>query len=429
MNLRRVAALVGMMLLLATIGNSESYLEVTAPANRQMRLAIASPLNMGGGGYAETSKQIGEVLRFDLQLAGPFTVTASPVTEKGSGIKPGDFDFAPWEATGQELLVKSGFNISGDTITVEFRLYDILKREGIIAKRYTGKLSDLRKISHTFSDDIMEALTDERGPFTGKIAFVSSATGNKEIYLMDYDGYNVQRLTQNGSINLNPDFSPNGREIVYTSYKRGNPDLYRRELFTGAEARIASSAGTNAGGAWAPDGTRIALSQSKEGDAEIYVIDKSGRQLAKLTSNSAIDISPAWSPDGTNLIFVSDRFGSPQIFIMAADGAGVRRLTTSGSYNVSPRWSPKGDRIAYTQQQEGGFQIHAINPDGSGDVQLTREGSNYHPRWSPDGRFITFSSRRGGVESIYVMRADGTSQIQVSRSKGKDSHPSWSSRW
>ena len=85
-------------------------------------------------------------------------------------------------------------------------------------------------MAHSFSDEILLLQTSEKGPFTGKIAFVSKKSGNKEIYLMDYDGHNVQRLTANGSINLNPDFSPNGREIIYTSYKKGNTDLYRRDL-------------------------------------------------------------------------------------------------------------------------------------------------------------------------------------------------------
>lgn len=428
--MRLIAAFFAIILCFSSLAEAEnSYLEVTASGNRQISLAIASPRQLAGAAPADVAKQIAEVLQFDLTLAGPFTVTAAPVTEKGVGIRPGEFDFAPWEAIGTNLLIKSGFSVAGDTVTVEFRLYDVLKRDGILAKRYTGNLKDIRKITHTFSDDVMEAVTGEAGPFTGKVAFVSTASGNKELYLMDYDGYNVQRLTQNGSINLNPDFSPNGREIVYTSYKKGNPDLYRRELFTGAEARVTSNAGTSSGGAWAPDGTRIALSQSKGGDPEIYIIDKVGKQLAKLTSNSAIDISPSWSPDGSQIAFVSDRLGSPQIFIMSSDGTNVRRLTTNGSYNVSPRWSPKGDRIVYIRQQQGGFQVYSISPDGTGELQLTKEGDNHHPRWSPDGRYITFSSRRGGTESIFVMRADGSGQTRVSRSKGKDSHPAWSPRW
>jgi TolB protein len=114
---------------------------------------------------------------------------------------------------------------------------------------------------------------------------------------------------------------------------------------------------------------------------------------------------------------------------MDADGSNVQRLTTSGAYNVTPRWSPKGDRIAYARQEGGGFQIHIIGVDGSNDTKLTTLGSNEHPRWSPDGRFIIFSSTRGQAQAIYLMRADGSAQTRISKTKGPDSHPTWSTTW
>lgn len=413
----------------ALVHGQQGFLDVTAPGNRQLQLGISACKSLNGGQNPEIVKEIDDVLRFDMTLAGPFSVMSGTGGNNNSGIRPGDFNFAPWKAAGADLLVKSGYRLAGSTLTLEFRLYDVFKEKEIVAKRYTGNIRDLRKIAHTFDDQIMLAITGEKGPFTGKIAFVSNRTGNKEIYLMDYDGYNVQRLTRNGSINLNPDFSPNGREIIYTSYKRKNPNLYRRELFTGTEALISARRGVNITGAYSPDGKRIALTMSKDGNSEIYLIDTSGKQLARLTNNQAIDVSPAWSPDGSHIAFTSDRLGRPQIFVMNADGSGIRRLTTSGAYNDRPRWSPKGDRILYCRMEGNGFHIYAINPDGSGDSRLTSEGSNEHPRWSPDGRFITFSSKRGGKEAIYLMRADGSGQTKVSRGNAGDSHPTWSTHW
>jgi TolB protein len=413
----------------ASLPAGQGYLEVTAPGSRLLQLAIAPPVALAGGQNSAYSKEIIDALRFDMTLAGPFTVAPAPVSEGRSGIRPGDFDFAPWKAAGADLLIKTGYTMANGNLTLECRLYDVVRGQELAAKRYTAGPGELRRMAHTFSDEIMRVTTGEKGPFTGKVAFVSTRTGNKEIYLMDYDGYDVQRVTHNGSINLNPDFSPSGRELIYTSYKKGNPDLYRRELFTGTEARISARRGINITGAWAPGGNRIALAMSKDGNSQIYVISKDGKELARLTHSSAIDVSPAWSPDGSRLAFVSDRLGKPQVFTMNADGSNVVRLTTNGAYNVSPRWSPKGDRIVYCRQMGNGFQIFTINPDGSGDTQLTSDGNNEHPRWSPDGRYITFSSRRGGREAIYIMRADGTGQVIVSRGKGNDSHPVWSPHW
>jgi TolB protein len=424
--LKKLLLIISLALLVSTpLLAGQDYLEVTAPGNRLLTLAIAPPIHTGGSQDGAVSSELAELFRFDTTLAGPFTVRGTTVTEGKSGIKPGSFDFAPWKATGADLLLKTGYAVTGTTLVIECRLFDISRETELTAKRYTGNFKDLRRMGHNFSDEIMRVMTGEAGPFSGKIAYVSTATGNKEIYLMDYDGFHSQRLTGNRSINLNPDFSPSGREITYTSYKSGNPDLYRRELFTGSEARISAHHGLNIGGAWSPDGNRIALAMSKDGHAQIYLITKEGKQLARLTNDSAIDVSPAWSPDGKRIAFVSDRLGKPQVFIMNADGRNVQRLTTSGSYNVSPRWSPKGDRIVYCRQQGNGFQIYIINPDGSGDTCITSEGNNEHPRWSPDGRFIVFSSKRGGKEALYLMRSDGTGQTKISRGKGNDSHPVW----
>ena len=410
---------------IATSQAEDSYLAVTASGSGQLACSIATPVRLEGGENAEVAREIADALSFDLTLSGLFQVAAGD-PERG-GIRQGEFSFAPWKMAGAKLLVKSGFSVTApDRLTVELRLYDVLQEKLLASKRFTGSSKEARKMAHAFSDEILRIMTGEAGPFTGKIAFVSKRSGNKEIYLMDYDGRNVQQLTKNRSINLNPDFFPNGRELIYTTYKNRNPDLYRREITTGAEAKVSAQRGLNVTAAVAPSGDRIALAMSKDGHSQLYLITPQGKQLARLTNSPALEVSPAWSPDGKRIAFVSDRLGRPQIFVMDADGTNVRRLTTSGSYNVEPRWAPKGGRIAYCRQMGGGFQIFVMNSDGGESSQLTSEGSNEHPRWSPDGRFITFSSKRGWKEGLYVMRADGTGQTKVSRSGGSDTHPVWS---
>lgn len=406
----------------------QKYPEVASHGNKQPPLAITQPRCLEGKQDAHIAREIEEVLKFDLNLAGSVKIITGSSKENVGGIRPGEFDFAPWRTIGADFLLKTGYVIEGKTVLLEFRLYDVQGEKQVQSTVYTGKRKFLREMAHAFADETMQAVTGEKGPYTGKIVFVSARTGNKEVYIMDYDGYNERRITSNGSINLNPSFSPNGREIIYTSYKKGNPDLYRRNIFTGVEAQISSRTGLNVTGAWSPRGGKIALAMSKDGDSQIYLINRNGKELARLTNDDAIDISPSWSPNGSQIAFVSDRDGTPQVFIMNADGSNVHKLTTSGSYNVGPSWSPKGDRILYCRRQSNDFdfQIHAIKPDGTGDIQLTSEGRNEYPHWSPDGRFVTFTSNRDGKEAIYLMRADGTSQLKVSRGRGGDSRSVWS---
>jgi TolB protein len=405
------------------------YIEVIAPGNRILKLAVDSPRAIkGSSSNPELAKSVSEIISFDMNISG--VVTAESNTQQSISKDPVliDVDFIPWLNAGYDLLVRGGYSLKGNQLTLELHLFDVVNRKLITAKRYLGAANEIRRFSHSFADEILLATTGTKGAFTTKIAYVSNQTGNKEIYVMDWDGYNQRTLTQNGSINLNPDFSPDGREILFTSYKRGNPDLYRRSLSSSTEVTLSNRKGLNITGTSSPDGSRIAVTLSKDGDSEIYTLDKDGHHPVRLTINPALDLYPSWSPDGKQIAFVSDRLGKPQIFIMNADGGDVRRLTTSGNYNVNPRWSPKGDKIAYSRMSSSGFNIFTISPDGTSDTQLTTDGSNENPSWSADNRLICFSSKRSTGNGIYVMRADGTGQTKVSQGKGAYFQPAWSAQ-
>ncbi|MEI7817367.1 MAG: Tol-Pal system beta propeller repeat protein TolB [Desulfuromonadales bacterium] len=404
------------------------YIEVTAPGNRQLKLAVDSPRSLDATATPEIAKLVSELIANDMNMSGTVTAESRLQRPDGNLLSLVDVDFVPWLSAGFDLLVRGEYNFKGEQLTIEFRLFDVISRKLITSMRYLGTAKDVRRFSHSFADEILRVITGEKGAFTTKIAYVSIQTGNKEIYAMDWDGNNPLPLTKNGAINLNPDFSPDGREIIFTSYKRGNPDLYRRSLSNTAEVALSNRTGLNITGNWSPDGSKIALALSKDGDAEIYTIDKDGSHPVRLTVNPALDLYPAWSPDGKRLAFVSDRLGKPQIFIMNADGGDVRRLTTSGNYNVNPRWSPKGDKIAYSRMSDGGFNIFTVATDGSLDTQITVDGNNENPSWSADGRFICFSSKRSSGNGIYVMRADGSGQTRVTEGKGTYYQPVWSAR-
>ncbi len=417
------------LLLIPTVVPAQSgYIEVIAPGSRQLKLVVDVPHSTDAAPATTAAKEMSDVLAFDINMSGIVSATTREQLPSSGGVSLAETDFMSWANAGCDMLVRSEFSIRGDELTVEFRLFDVPNRKMMTAKRYLGKLKDLRRFAHSFADEIMLVMTGEKGCFTTHIATVSGRSGHKEIAIMDWDGHNRVQLTRNGSINLNPDFSPNGREIIFTSYKRGNPDLYKRNLSSTAEIPVSSRHGLNITGAWSPDGARIALTLSKDGNSEIYTIGKDGSNPVRLTVTPAIEVSPTWSPNGSQIAFVSDRLGKPQIFVMNSSGGGTRHLTTSGAYNVSPRWSPKGDKIAYARMQGGGFQIFTINADGSGDTQLTTDGNNENPAWSPDGRFIAFSSKRRGAGGIYVMRADGSGQTRVSQGGGGDTQPAWQPR-
>ena len=403
---------------------SSTYIEVTAAGNRQLRLAVVPPQPIGTTIRPALANESAAVHSFDLTMSGLVAAEVKDAAPLLNGLALTPIDFVPWLSAGYDLLIRGEYELRGEELTLEFRLYDVPAKKMLTSKRFLGREKDLRRFAHSFSDEIMRALTGEKGPFTSKILYVSTKTGSKELFLMDWDGYNPQQLTNNRSITISPDISPDAKEIIFTSYKRGNPDLYKRGLVGTVEVPISSRRGLNITGSWSPDGSKIALALSKDGNTEIYTIARDGSAPNRLTVTQAANVSPAWSPDGSKIAFVSDRFGKPQLFTMDAKGGNVQRFGYGGAYTVNPAWSPKGDKLAYAKSA-GGFQIFVANADGSNEQQLTFDGNNERPRWSPDGRLIVFSSKRGGPEALYVMRADGSGQTKISRSGGLSQHPVW----
>lgn len=301
--------------------------------------------------------------------------------------------------------------------------------ERIATSRHDLGTHGPRDAAHRFSDDVIYHLTGERGISRTRIAFVRSDGRNSEIFVVDQDGSNLERVVSDGGVNLTPEWSPEGGILLYTSYAEGDPDIYWRDVARKTGGPVIRSPGVTSAPAWSPDGKRIALMLTRDGDSEIFVMNRDGSGLRRLTHHRAIDTSPAWAPNGRQIVFVSDRNGRPQVYRMNDDGSDVRLLTFEGEYNASPKWSPRGDRIAYVSREEGGFQIRVLDLVDQESYLLTAQsGNNEDPEWSPDGRQLVFSSSRSGKRKLYVMQADGSGVRLLVTGEGEDYSPSWSPR-
>ena len=385
------------------------YIYIDSPATTKFPVAIPHFKNLGSvPDTHHISTSLSSVISQDLEISGLFRLI-DPDTfleDPGNSAITGDrINWRDWLDIGAEALIKGGFYVEESRITIEARLFDIVRGSFITGKRYYGKPDDLRLISHKFSDEVMYRLTGHKGIFQTQIAFVSDISGKKEIYLMDFDGRNRVKITNHRSIILSPAWSPDGKTLIFTSYRDRNPDIFTKDLFYGQEKKVSHYRGINIAPDWSPDGEKIVLTLSQDdGNSDIYIINLNGEKVSRLTDDWANDVSPCWSPDGKEIAFVSNRSGNPQIYIMKIGNGNVRRLTFEGGYNTSPAWSPKGDKIAFAGRRGNTFNIYTINKDGSGLNPLTfNSGSNEGPTWSPDGRHIAFSSSRSGSKKIYII--------------------------
>lgn len=287
--------------------------------------------------------------------------------------------------------------------------------ETILQKSYSG---DPRKATHLFADDIVETLTGHKGIASSKIAFVSTRSGRKEIYVADYDGANVRQLTKDGSISVAPSLSADGSKLAYTGYQSGYADIYLIDLASGARNRIIKFPGTNSGASFSPDGSRLACTVSKDGNPELYVIGANGSGARRLTRTSGVESSPTWSPSGSEIIYSSDDRGGPQLYRIGAGGGSGQLIPTGYGYCTEPSWSPDGKKIAFTVRS-GGFSIGVKDLQG-GATQIIAAGED--AVWGPNSRHVIYSNG----SSLVLLDTQNGRSTPVITGLGKVTEPSWS---
>ena len=236
-----------------------------------------------------------------------------------------------------------------------------------------------------------------------QIAFSSERDGNWEIYVMDADGENQRRLTNNRRDDRDPSWSPDGQRIAFTS--------------SGKVVNV------NVVGVHPPPVVGE--------PPQIYVMDADGKNQQRLTNNDFAEWEPSWSPDGKRIAFTSsgamDTWGW-HIYVVDADGKNQHILTNNDFHDWYPSWSPDGKRIAFISwRDEKGYDIYVMDADGGNQQRLTRNASpDTDPSWSPDGQRIVFVSHRDGNKEIYVMNADGARQARRRTKDGSDdTDPAW----
>lgn len=348
--------------------------------------------------------------------------------------------FQSWRELGADAVVFGTVQRTGDTVTVQARLFNVRSRQQVYGKEFSGKASNPRLFAHTVSDEIFLQQRGLHGVARTKLAFSSDrdrqkVTGTvqnrdvKEIYIADYDGANARRITVSRQLNINPSWSPDGNAIAYTSFRTGTPEIYISRIFQGILQNPTKGTGNNYLPVYAPDGTRIAFMSARDGNPEIYVMNVDGSNLRRLTTTRlTANSSPTWSPSGNEIAFTSDRSGTPQIYVMGADGTNLRRITQNESYADRPTWSPAPyNEIAYAARTGPGFDIKVYDVATGQTRQLTfGNGTNESPAYSPNGRHIAFTSTRGaGRVEIWTMTRDGRDLRQLTKD-GNNYTPAWS---
>jgi len=424
----------------------ELNLELTGRKDRAVTVAV--PVFSVIPGAEGEANILHDVLVDDLHYSMVFEVVDPqyyPDVEMGDGPP----DFTAWRRTGAEALIRSFVRRTGDAVVVEYRLYDVQSGGQIIGKQYRGTIpvatantgnTTLRSLAHQFNDEAVLYYTGVPGVADTQIAYVSDRRGPKEIYVMKYDGFGDQRITNDGGLALNPAFSPGGDQIAYVSYRVHsgipNVDIAMLNRNGGVPPVVVRTEGQDTSPAFSPDGSRIAFSSTMDGmsngNAEIYVARPDGRDVQRVTNSSEIDTSPSFSPNGREIVFISTRAGGQHLYKMSIDGTNLERLVVEGTQIDSPAWNPNpqlSDLIAYAASEGGNrFQIFVYSLTTRQSVAVTHGyGRADSPSWSPDGRQIVFEASQGEGTQIFAVGFDGSRLRQLTRD-GNNQSPSWGGR-
>ncbi|MDE3165431.1 MAG: PD40 domain-containing protein, partial [Acidobacteriota bacterium] len=162
------------------------------------------------------------------------------------------------------------------------------------------------------------------------------------IFVANLDGSGYRPITSPGAIDVEPKVNPkNGNDIVFVSGRSGPQQIYRMNMDGGDVERLTPGNGEASNPSWHPNGQLIAFAWTQgfaTGAFNVFTMNVASRDYIQLTHGEGRNENPSWSPDGSHIVFASTRGrGSSQIYIMTADGKNVTQLTTAGE-NFTPVW-------------------------------------------------------------------------------------------
>ncbi|OOH91040.1 Tol-Pal system beta propeller repeat protein TolB [Pasteurellaceae bacterium 15-036681] len=416
--------------LTSVIGALALLFSVKAVAESDVRISIDQgistaqpivvvPFQANGGVPAD----VAQIVSDDLRNSGKFT----PVPRSQLPSQPSSAaEIVPdqWTSLGADNVVVGQVSASGGGYNIAYQLIDVLGTSGmagnVIAQgSFVVPAAQIRLGAHTVSDQVFEKLTQIRGAFRTKIAYVvQRGVSSYELRVSDYDGFNAFTVTTSKEPLMSPEWSPDGSKLAYVTFENKKSQVVVQDLRSKSRKVVGSLKGHNGAPSFSPDGSRVAFASNQDGLLNIYVTGANGGSPRQLTSNAGNNTEPSWSPDGGTILFTSDRAGSPQVYQMSASGGGASLIGGNGSGKISADGKNlimvAGDKIVRRDLASGSTEV------------LSSTFLDESPSISPNGTMVIYSSTKGVSKVLQLVSADGRFKANLPGAGGQYKFPAWS---
>ncbi|WGE88508.1 Tol-Pal system beta propeller repeat protein TolB [Actinobacillus equuli subsp. haemolyticus] len=401
----------------AVTAESDVVISVDEGVSMAQPIAVV-PFKANGGVPAD----VGQIISDDLRNSGKFT----PIERAKLPAQPGsvaEVNSQQWTDIGVDSVVVGQVTPTGGGYNVAYQLVDTLSNPAAVLAQgsFNVPAAQIRQGAHTVSDQVFEKITQIRGAFRTKIAYVvQRGVSSYELRVSDYDGYNAFTVVKSREPLMSPEWSPDGSRLAYVTFENKKAQVVVHDLRSGSRRVVAALRGHNGAPAFSPDGSRIAFASNQDGELDIYVVSANGGKPSKLTANAGNNTEPSWSPDGSTIYFTSDRVGSPQVYRMSSSGGGASPMGGSGSYNAKVSSDGKnlimiaGDKVVKRDLASGGTEV------------LSSTFLDESPSISPNGIMVIYSSTKGTSKVLQLVSADGRFKANLPGAGGQFKFPAWS---
>jgi len=333
-------------------------------------------------------------VRVVLNSHGPVGREAKEIAEADLGLVA-ELSFSPRDA---DFVLYAEGEVRDGRADLSMQLRALGGGDGVLEWWFAGEPEEVSRFVHRFVDRAVEVLTGRGGGFASRIAFARRAgPGRKDVYLADYDGAHLRRMSSGRGIAVQPTIA--GEHVWYSVVTEQGVFITR----SGARDRpLIAGSGTTNGATHC--GAKLFFTSTRDGNSELYELTPATSAMRRLTNHPSIDLSPSCAPGG--IAFVSDRTGVPQVYTMdTRTGQTVQRtFDPQPSHTPTMCSDPQRPLIAYTQTGRG-MKIMLLDVAAGSVVQVSPSGGwHKDPAFSPDCRVLAWASAAG----VRVARLDGS---------------------